>query len=161
VRCQVAERQLAAYQVIQCLHLTVDWGKHAKPRLVSALTLLARALGCEVADLELHHRPALVNREWIARRNDYDPPANSPDHLIYLPETDHDIETRIRGVGAQRSDLSQARYLKKVARNRETGRKASEFPKPSSRVKRTTNSVVKVRRPKQKWPKRKFPKRKI
>lgn len=67
---------------------------------------------------ELHHRPALVNRPWNKRKHDYDPPANSPKHLIYLAADDHDIETRVHGVGAQRSDLGQRRYNKRVERNK-------------------------------------------
>ncbi len=103
------------------------------------------------AKVELHHRPALVNRPRNRRGNGYIPPANDPDHLIYLEEGAHDIETRVRGVGALRSDLSQARYLKKVSRNRETRPKTSRFPKFSSRVKRTTKLKIKP-----KWPKRSF-----
>lgn len=50
--------------------------------------------------VELHNRPALCNRPWN------DPPANSTDHLVYLAVDDHAIETRVRGIGAQRSDHS-------------------------------------------------------
>lgn len=113
------------------------------------------------AKVELHHRPALVNRPRNRRGNGYIPPANDPDHLIYLEEGAHDIETRVRGVGAQRSDLSQARYLKKVSRNRETRPKASRFPKALSHVKRSTgksnftSSTDKLTE-KKKWPKRPF-----
>jgi hypothetical protein len=105
----------------------------------------------------LHHRPALVNRPWNKRRGDYDPPANDPDHLFYLEVDEHGIETRVRGIGAQRSDLGQARYLKKAAKNRErragsfTTRKASVLQKRPSRRK----SFAQKRR----WPSRPFPKR--
>jgi len=98
---------------------------------------------------ELHHDPALCNRRSYKRmvkgklRTFYDPPANDPEHLVYLAEDDHDIRTRVRGVGAQRSDLGQRRYLKRVARNR------------------ASKTAAKVRRPKVKraWPSRPFPKR--
>ncbi|MHB8272029.1 hypothetical protein [Bradyrhizobium sp.] len=150
VRCQVAERQFHArfpngHQPYDLLKL--DW------TLARRLKWLLFMLFGDGAKTELHHRPALVNRPWNPRRKDYDPPANSPEHLFYLLEGDHDVETRIRGIGAQRSDLSQARYLKKVARNREARPKASKFPKQTSQVKHSTKI------PSRKWPKRKFERR--
>lgn len=71
-----------------------------------------------VEKVELHHRPALVNRRRYIRNGKvfYDPPANSAEHLVYLPEADHDIETRVRGVGAQLSDLAIARKRKRKER---------------------------------------------
>lgn len=69
--------------------------------------------------VHLHHRPALCNREFDWEAQDWIPRANDPDYLVYRPVADHDIETRVRGMGAQRSDLGQRRYLKKVARNRQ------------------------------------------
>lgn len=92
--------------------------------------------------LELHHRPALVNRERYVRRGKtlYYPPANDPDFLIYLNEDEHAIETRVRGVGAQRSDLAQARYNKRVARNRTRIKKPRKYKAAPFR-----------------WPKRKIP----
>lgn len=85
------------------------------------------------AKSELHHRPALCNRRRYVRNGKvfYDPPANDPAHLVYLADDEHDIETRVRGVGAQRSDLGQARYNKKVARNRE-----KRVPRPKQAVSR-------------------------
>jgi hypothetical protein len=160
VRCQVAERQLRERDPEKHGYV-VPGKKTAGNRLRILLPWLANTFG-ENIKLELHHRPALLNREWVARRNDYDPPANSPDHLIYLPEDDHDIETRVRGVGAQRSDLSQARYLKKVARNRETRPKASGFPKRPPHVKHSAPFVGSRSLkdpPKSRWPKRPFAKR--
>lgn len=80
--------------------------------------------------IELHHRPALVNRRRYIRNGKtlYDPPANSTEHLFYLLDDEHDIETRIRGQGAQLSDLAIARKRKRKAR--------------------------KAKRPKHKWPSR-------
>ena len=88
---------------------------------------LLRDLFPDAGCYELHHRPALVNRRRYVRKGKvvYDPPANDPDFLVYLPEHDHDIETRVRGVGALRSDLAEARRAKRIKRNRERGRGAS------------------------------------
>ena len=126
IQCQVAEVQLA-----RCLTTFNSLAVPEKPlwmRKQILLTMLAKQIGCRVDELELHHRPALVNRPWDARKKDYVPPANDPEHLIYLNATDHDIETRVRGVGAQRSDLSQRRYLKRVERNR-SGKIKRAWPK--------------------------------
>lgn len=81
--------------------------------------------------VELHHRPALVNRQRDG--DDYIPRANDPDYLIYLPADDHDIETRVRGQHGQYSDLAMARKRKRRER--------------------------KAARPKRRWPTRKFPAR--
>jgi hypothetical protein len=89
--------------------------------------------------VELHHRPALVNR--LRKSNgEYDPPANDPDHLIYLLETDHDIETRVRGLHGQHSDLALARKRKRKERKAKRPKR-----KWASRPLRSAN----------RWPKRK------
>lgn len=93
------------------------------------------------AKVELHHRPALVNRAR-KRNGDYDPPANDPAHLIYLVDVDHDIETRVRGQHGAHSDLGQARKNKRIANNRNPRRRK-----------------VKIPQRKNPWPKRSFPKR--
>lgn len=116
VRAEVAERQLCAAgdfgKVSVAMHYDLPSGK----RLANALRLLFGDHPCE-----LHHRPGLLNRHRYVRNGKtfYDPLANDPDHLVYLAVDDHDIETRVRGQGAQRSDLGQARYNKRVAKNRE------------------------------------------
>lgn len=121
----------------------------------------------------LDHDPALVNR---MRRSShkmvrgkmrkitiYSPDANDPKHLLYReagPGSDHDIKTRVRGDGAQRSDLGQRRYNKRVARNRERcpPGKASRFPKRAAQVKQGTGfrSSTDKSKLKRKWPKRSF-----
>lgn len=80
---------------------------------------------------ELHHRPALCNRQRYADKTGihYDPPANDPEFLVYLPADDHDIETRVRGVGAQHSDLALRRKNKNIARNRDPKRRRHRWPK--------------------------------
>lgn len=117
VRIQVAERQADA------LGYRFD-----HPVLSVKLAALIRFLfGGQ--KFELHHRPSLINRPFDFRTQDYSPLANDPQYLVYLPKQEHDIETRVRGVGAQRSDLSQRRYLKRVARNCDKTRKRHSWPK--------------------------------
>ncbi len=96
---------------------------------------LEEFFGC--VPVELHHRPALINRQKVyvdGRFHDYTPRANNPEYLVYLPADDHDIETRVRGQHGQHSDLGLARKRKRAER--------------------------KARRPKRKWASRPFPKRK-
>jgi hypothetical protein len=91
------------------------------------------------AELELHHRPALLNRERDG--NDYIPRANDPDYLVYLPKDDHDIETRVRGQRGQHSDLGLARKRKR--KERKSKRRKTKW---SSRPLRSAN----------RWPKKKL-----
>ena len=108
--------------------------------------------------VELHHRPALVNRMRRTMPNgrvDYSPDANDPAHLVYLPKGDHDVETRVRGLGAQRSDLGQRRYNKKVAKNRAEKRPARPGEK-YWRIKRKLQSRPKDPKRPSRWPKRKL-----
>ena len=94
------------------------------------LFVLACDLGIPVRKLELHHRPALANREKVFACGvhvDYDPPANDPDHLFYLSECDHDIETRIRGLRGNHSDLGMMRKNKRIARNRDPSRRKAKI----------------------------------
>jgi hypothetical protein len=138
VRLRVAARQLSGVG---------GWegrvpGEGLASGLARAILALSAAMGRPGAKMELHHRPALTNRTWNKRRHDYIPPANDPEFLVYLPEDQHDIETRVRGVGAQRSDLSQRRYLKNVERNRSKKR-----TKPKFRFKRKWPSRPLRRRP--------------
>lgn len=102
---------------------------------------LKRLLGVLFGELpvELHHRPALVNRVFLRVEKNrgpiigYMPDANDPDYLVYLPADEHDIETRVRGQHGQHSDLALARKRKRKER--------------------------KAKRPKRKWPSRPFAKR--
>ena len=70
--------------------------------------------------VQLHHRPALINREKRVSEIDgfvwYKPPANDPDHLVYLPADDHDVETRVRGQHGDYSDLALRRKRKRIER---------------------------------------------
>lgn len=140
VRVEVAERQCNQ----------IGWTRDPGAREQSAEKWLKAMLRVLFGDYpcELHHRPALVNRRRYVRNGKvfYDPPANDPAHLVYLAEDDHDIETRVRGVGAQRSDLGQRRYDKNVVKNRAKipPGKASGFPKRSSRTKRRASTQLRI-----------------
>ena len=103
---------------------------------------LAHQLAGGPCALELHHRPALVNREWNPRTKDTIPPANDPDYLVWLTAEDHDIETRVRGIGAAFSDLAERRRAK---------RRAKRKAKAKSNRRRSKSQWPKV---KTKWPKR-------
>ena len=81
--------------------------------------------------VELHHRPALCNRETHPVVG-YVPHANDPDYLVYLPASDHDIETRVRGQHGAHSDLALARKRKRAERKK-TKRK-HEWPKRKMRA---------------------------
>ncbi len=131
VRVQVAERQF--YKVFGRLpdvHGFKNYGQWLR-------VLLSSMFGN--TPVELHHRPALCNREWLGHLvvPRYVPDANDPDYLVYLPAgpgSEHDIETRVRGQHGQHSDLGLARKRKRIER--------------------------KAKRPKRKWPSRPFPKKK-
>lgn len=79
---------------------------------------LSQYFSCDPSSLELHHRPALINRPFNPRTNRYKPEANDPDHLIYLEENTHRIETLVRGVGAMRSDISERQHQRRMDENR-------------------------------------------
>lgn len=114
VRVRVAERQLRVKDERLARSVLYGLVYDTERRKLTVL------LGClfDREPCHLDHDPALVNRRWNSRTKDYVPRANDPEHLIYRTKIDHDIKTRIRGIGAQRSDLGQARYNKRVARNR-------------------------------------------
>lgn len=111
VRVLVAERQVREirpdYEPLQAS----KW-----VRLQSMIAILREPHGKK---LELHHRPALLNRQQVKIAGvivGYLPDANDHRYLVYLPEDEHDIETRVRGLGAQLSDLAQARKNRKITR---------------------------------------------
>lgn len=128
IRILVAERQgLANFG--PTTWSTILSNAPVKP-LEERLHWLLALLFHDAWNAELHHRPALCNRPYNKRRKDYEPPANDPEHLVYLAIDDHDIETRVRGVGAQRSDLAVRRYNKRVARNRAKREKRKRAHRP-------------------------------
>lgn len=131
IRLLVIERQLRAAGIEPPRHL---------PENNTAYLKRCRSLLFGNKVNHLHHRPALENRPKDPKTGDTIPPANDPGtlehpHLIYLeagePGTAHYVETYVRGIGAQRSDASQRRYLTRVEKNREkkpAGKKARAAP---------------------------------
>ncbi len=120
VRVKVAERQV------------VEQHEGRRPvfsestSLSKRLRIMLDLLFGEGVKVELHHRPALVNRAR-KRNGDYDPPASDPDHLFYLPDDDHDIETRVRGLRGAHSDLGLRRKNKRIAKNRDPKRRKAKI----------------------------------
>ena len=143
IRLKVAMRQLGYSPQI----IVSDTKGALKHRALAAflfgeLGYLANQLGCSIDQLELHHRPSLVNRRR-KRNGDYDPPANDPAYLVYLADDDHDIETRVRGQHGQHSDLGMVRKNKRIAANRNPKRRKTKI----------------VQREEYRWPSRPFRKK--
>ena len=90
--------------------------------------------------VELHHRPALVNR-LRKRSGKYLPDANDPNFLVYLPAYEHDIETRVRGQHGQYSDLALVRKRKR--KERKAKRPKTKW---ASRALRSANRWLKGRK---------------
>lgn len=160
VRLIVAERQAADAVTPNSFGVPVPI--LSRPLPASGGKRLAALLGALFGGTpyQLHHRPALCNRRRSVRAGKvvYSPPANDPAHLVYLAADVHAVETRVRGVGALRSDLGQLRYNKRVARNR--GIKVGDLVTLKNRRGKTIKTlriaaVVSSRsKPKWKWPKR-------
>ncbi len=131
-RIEVALRQCLAADIAttaQCI-MGTDLTKSYK--LESLLEILFGKDNYKRA--ELHHRPALMNRKKIYDRHTgkiirYVPDELNPDHLIYLLDDDHDIETRVRGVGAQLSDQAKNRKNKKIDLRLSGKKKKHRWPK--------------------------------
>jgi len=79
--------------------------------------------------LQLDHDPALTNRKFSERTGKYKPDANDPRYLIYRTKDEHDIKTRVRGDGAQLSDLALRRKFKRIDKRVKAGKRAK--PKKS------------------------------
>jgi hypothetical protein len=85
---------------------------------------------------QLDHNPALINRPFNEKTGKYTPDANNPEFLIYRTKAAHDIKTRVRGDGAQLSDLAIARKRKRIERKKTRQKKkwpSRPFPKRQSR----------------------------
>lgn len=104
IRCRVAMRQLGEMWPDEMLS---GWPR-ARGKLLVVLTHhLAELLGGTPSDLRLDHDPALAIRQKVYRRGehvDYDPPANSIEHMVYRTVHAHHIKTNVRGDGAQHPD---------------------------------------------------------
>ena len=71
----------------------------------------------------LDHDPAICNRKFNPRTGKYTPDANDPRYLVYRTKEEHDIKTRVRGDGAQLSDLAMLRKNKRIAKRILTGKR--------------------------------------
>lgn len=88
------------------------------------LTSLVLCIGGKLfSPLQLDHDPALCNRKFSQRTGRYTPDANDPRYLIYRTQADHDLKTRVRGDGAQLSDLAKLRKTKRIAKRIKDGKR--------------------------------------
>jgi hypothetical protein len=119
VKCRVVLRQLGEMWPDDAIK---NWHGHYGILLAGSLGRLSALLGCSVCDLRLDHDPPLALRTQDQLhyggklKTVYLPDANDPEYLIYRSAANHDIKTRVRGDGAQFSDLAKIRREKK--RNR-------------------------------------------
>lgn len=125
VREQVIDRQMAAHNFMPTWAIKYVGSTEKRVRL----KLEEFFPGITV---ELHHRPALCNRQKIykadlSKSSDtdnspfwrFEPDANDPAYLVYLRAgagQDHDVETRVRGLHGQHSDLGLLRKRKRKER---------------------------------------------
>jgi hypothetical protein len=82
--------------------------------------------------VHLDHDPPLRVRSFNERTGEYDPPANSADHLTYRTVTDHRRKTNDRGEGAQFPDrvlINRARRRDKPKRKRSRPIQSRPFQK--------------------------------
>lgn len=133
VKCRAALRQLEERELpdlVVARWRAIEGG--LAPLLEYLLGRLAKKFSCEVKDLRLDHDPALGlrRRRGEGKRTVYTPAANDPEFLNYRPHGtqfagSHDVKTRIRGDGAQYSDLT----LMKRERKREKKAAAKDLKK--------------------------------
>jgi hypothetical protein len=138
VRLKVAERQLIEkYGDAAAVALLTETGSTCS-RLYKVLAALL------IETPQLDHDPALCNRHKLFFADgtfaDYMPRANDPKYLIYRKASDHKTKTFVRGDGAQRSDVSQRRYLKRVAANRKSKRVFK--PRRAKHIRRIKNAPI-------------------
>ena len=120
VRIKVAQRQLRDFRT----ELTRGERERTEVFLDRLLAHLAYCLtGKLFTPLQLDHDPALTNRIFSKRTKRYKPAANDPRFLIYRTTDGHDIKTRIRGDGAQLSDLALRRKNKRIEKLKAEGRR--------------------------------------
>lgn len=122
VRIEVAQRQLRAFnasgEMLKRAH-----GEKLDVYLDRLLTGLSLYFENLFQPLHLDHDPALTNREFNPRTKKYKPDANDPRFLIYRTKLDHDLKTRVRGDGAQLSDLALRRKFKRIEKRQREGKR--------------------------------------
>lgn len=123
IRIKVASRQLRHFGASDAL-LTRERFEREDVYLDRMLTGLSLYLNGNIFQpLHLDHDPALCNRKFFQRTMRYEPAANDPRYLIYRTEAEHDIKTRVRGDGAQLSDLALRRKFKRIEKRKREGKR--------------------------------------
>lgn len=148
IRLDVAMRQAGLEAAERLGYINVAKSSRKVGALLeSYLVDLAARMGCPRDQLQLHHDPALENREKIIKGGvivGYKPDANDPEHLFYLPfgaeyDDSHYIRTNVRGQNGQFSDNMLAKRERKRKRKAERCR---------------TGKVKKIANRKTAWPPR-------
>lgn len=109
VRIAVANRQLGPDRY---------WPRIKGQRDTERLRLMLLQLFPDGEKYHLDHDPALTNRSFDPDTRKYVPDANDPKFLVYRTKAGHDIKTRVRGDGAQLSDLALRRKQKRADEKR-------------------------------------------
>lgn len=122
VRIKVARRQLIAFGASEAL-TTKDRHETSEVFLDRLLTGLSLYFENLFGKLHLDHDPALCNRRFSKRTGKYFPDANDPRFLIYRTKPNHEIKTRVRGDGAQLSDLALRRKFKRIEKRQREGKR--------------------------------------
>jgi len=122
IRIKVARRQLRGFGASDAL-MTRAHGERPEVYLDRLLTGLSLYFENLFRPLQLDHDPALCNRKFSPRTGKYKPDANDPRFLIYRTKLDHDFKTRVRGDGAQLSDLALRRKFKRIAKRTAEGKR--------------------------------------
>lgn len=122
VRLRVARRQLRRFGADENLLVRFP-GERQEVYLDRLLTGLSIYLDAMFEPLQLDHDPALCNRKFYPLTRRYRPAANNPDYLVYRPKQEHETKTRVRGEGAQLSDLALRRKLKRIDRRVAQGKR--------------------------------------
>lgn len=106
-RVLVAARQLQErYELGVVLAASLIKGKRRQLQF-----MLVALFGDERPHLD--HDPCLALRFFNEETGEYDPPANSVEHLVYRTKSEHDVKTRIRGDHGAFSDHAMIRREKK------------------------------------------------
>jgi hypothetical protein len=125
---QVAGRQIVEHGILAKVQLMV-LELSPTPRILLALMLSALF---DKEPVHLDHDPPLRVRAFNEKTGEYDPPANSPDHLVYRTAAAHRFKTNVRGEGAQYPDrvlILRARRRDKPKRKRSRKIPSRPFPK--------------------------------
>lgn len=145
-RIMVARRQILALPDNPFTLAMKPIVRHVSVFNKTTLELLLATLGMRL-DAQLDHNPPLMLRKKLYHNGKhvaYSPPANDPDFLIYRIAENHRIKTFIHGDGAQRSDMAQRRYLKRVNASRNP--KPKFKPRKPKQIRRISDAVPVIQR---------------